>query len=234
LPSSDGGAPDAPAAPADATPDRPPADTRPPDTATFGLDAAPPRLDSAPAPPADTASPPADVHPPTTVDYTFEGSPDGWVDLRWDWFTPKATQMILRASTVEHLQGTQSLEIPINHNGSMDWPTVGIRKMFMDQLPPGATITYHIWFPDNGSIFGVQPYVLFYRVTDLDQNPRWGGVQNIIVSPAITPGQWSTVTHRVPDDMDTTRGVQEVGMEWRTNGAKTVKVYMDDIYWNAP
>ena len=210
-------------------------DTAPPaldgtrDTALPALDATP---DTAVSPPRDAAAVAIDAHPPTTVAFSFEGSTEEWIDLRWDWFKPNAKEMTLRTSTLEHLLGTQSVEIPLVHDGSMNWPTVGIRKKYLNQLPPGTVITYHVWFPSNGSITGVQPYVLYYRPTDPDSDPQWSGV-TIYEVPALKPG-WNVITHQVPVGMDPVRGVSEVGMEWRTNGAQTVKVYMDDIYWNAP
>jgi hypothetical protein len=206
-------APDA-AAPDAAAPDAAAPDAAAPDTA---VPEAPPPQDAALDPAADGAAPPL---------YSFEASVQGWQDQHADFFAQPPAQVTRTASPT--FEGGYSLALTLHTSGTYRTPEIGVADTFGDKLKAGTVITYHVWFPRGGAIEGVQPYVFYYRQgVALAQ---FGGVDPIIYAANLNAGGWSTVTHRVPADVDS-RGVIEVGLEWRTNGPQTVTVFMDAITW---
>lgn len=224
APAVDAGAPALDAAPSTA-------DAGVEDSAAVMADVASPSPPDAPPPDAarDVAAQPEDAPPPADAPatgrprYDFETSTQGWRDLR-DTFYHQPTTPVAR-STARAWQGQASLEISIDTMNNYTTPTIGV--MIDEPLPAGTRITYHLWFPGNGSIEAVQPYVLYqkrgYSI------PQWGGIDPVLFTTQLTPDAWNTVTHVVPADI--AGNVLEVGMEWRTFGNQRVKVYMDAISW---
>jgi hypothetical protein len=165
---------------------------------------------------------PADA-PAGASRYGFETSAEGWHDLR-DAFYHQPTTAVAR-STAHAFEGQSALEISVDTMNGYTTPTIGV--MISQAIPAGTRITYHLWFPGNGSIEAVQPYVLYdKRGSNI---PQWGGIDPVLSTSALTPNAWNTVTHVVPDDI--VGKVYEVGMEWRTFGNQRVKVYMDAVTW---
>jgi hypothetical protein len=166
--------------------------------------------------------------PATAPRFSFESSTQGWQDQHAAYFgQPVAPVTRVTSPTFE---GAHSIAIALQtvNNSMGNYRTeVGVTQS-LGQLRAGTVITYHIWFPDNGSIEGVQPYVFYFRPGD--SAPVFAGITPILFSDSLNQGDWTTVTHRVPGDVDG-RGVTEVGLEWRTNGPQTVTVYMDAITW---
>jgi serine/threonine protein kinase len=174
-----------------------------------------------PAPSPTVASPPGSP----VLRYTFENALQGWMDLRYEYYLAARTRV--RPSTARALEGRHALEIQIRTTTEYTTPTIGVYEQFLDRLPAGTEITYHVWFPRAEPFEGIQPYVLYHR--NLDPDPIWGA-QGILPISSLRPGQWNAVKLRVPADVGPD-GVIEVGMEWRTNGAQTETVYMDAISW---
>jgi hypothetical protein len=167
--------------------------------------------------------------PASATRFSFESSTQGWQDQHAAYFgQPVAPVTRVMSQTFD---GAYSIAIALQtmNNTMGNYRTeVGVTQNLGSQLRAGTVITYHIWFPDNGTIEGVQPYVFYFRPGE--SAPVFAGIMPILFSDSLNQADWTTVTHRVPADVDG-RGVTEVGLEWRTNGPQTVTVYMDAITW---
>jgi hypothetical protein len=163
---------------------------------------------------------------PATARYSFESSVQGWQDQHYDYFQQVASRVV--RSTAMSFDGIASIAITLKTTASYHTPEIGVAQSFGAALPGGTVITYHLWFPAGSAIEGVQPYLFYFRPGAAAA--VFAGIDPIIYATELNAGGWSTITHRVPADVDS-RGVIEVGLEWRTNGAQTVTVYMDAITW---
>jgi hypothetical protein len=201
-------------------------DARRPELDAAGpLDVTPP--DQPPAPCPDCADASSDRPVPATALFSFESSVQGWKDQHYDFFGKPAARVT--RSTVRAHDGVSALEIGLVTSGTYHTPEIGVMSDdFPARIGPGAVITYHVWLPPGGQLEGVQPYVTYYRAGSTA--PVWGGIDPILFASSLAAGGWTTVTHRVPMDVDS-RGVVEVGMEWRTNGPQSVTVYLDAVTW---
>jgi hypothetical protein len=159
--------------------------------------------------------------------YSFESGVEAWEDLRFDYF--KVAKIPLASSTTYAWQGSHALEIPLTIVKDSNRPTIGIRDVnFVSRPAAGATITYHVWIPAGSPLETVQPYVLYWGPSDRDFPSAWGG--EAILASTLPHGQWISLTVKVPNDV-VAPGVAEVGIEWRTVGAQTLKVYVDGVSW---
>jgi hypothetical protein len=175
---------------------------------------------------ADMAGPDTQVATAANSRYSFETSLQGWKDQHFDYFGQPATKVV--RSTARAWDGLYGIEIALRTTASYRTPEIGVAASFGTQLRAGSVISYHLWFPADGSIEGVQPYVFYYRAGA--SAPDFGGIDPILFADSLNPGGWTTVTFKVPADVDV-RGVTEVGLEWRTNGARSVNVYLDAVTW---
>jgi hypothetical protein len=185
-----------------------------------------PGRDLASGAPRDSRSDLADSRggPMPSPRYSFESSTQGWQDQHGSYFG-QADNAVSRARSPT-FDGAYSLAIELRTTG-MFRTEVGVTQS-LSGLRAGTVITYHIWFPNDGTIEGVQPYVFYFH--DDVSAPVFAGTMPILYPASLNPGGWTTVTHRVPSDVDG-RGVTEVGFEWRTNGPQIVTVFMDAITW---
>jgi hypothetical protein len=200
----------------------------PADTTRRTADATAPALDARNVASDGRDDSPSDLSsaPVSASRYSFESSTQQWQDQHAGYFGQPVTPVTRVTSPT--FEGAYSIAIAVHTTGTYHTPEIGVTDALGSQLRAGTVITYHIWFPDNGTIEGVQPYVFYNRAGATA--PVFAGIDPILFSDGLNPGAWSTVTHKVPDDVDG-RGVTEVGLEWRTNGPQTVTVYMDAITW---
>jgi hypothetical protein len=88
-------------------------------------------------------------------------------------------------------------------------------------VPPGATVTFHVWVPAGSAITTIEPYATDYN---------WGWTSN--PTGSFTAGAWNTVTLTVPSTAITP--LNRLGLRFTTSGAWTGTVYVDSIDWTAP
>lgn len=198
-----------------------------------------PNPDLAPAP--DMAPPPFLDWPPagSKNSFSFESSVEGWVDLRWDHY--HVSEIFPTTSTAHPWHGNRSLAVPLDTRSWKDTykPTIGIRRASFGASPPANTlITYQIWVPEGTQLHYAQPYVFYHQPGHADNDLSWGSDSEVYLAkdcPAQFPkclphAQWTTITVRVPGDVDS-RGVEEVGIEWETDGVQNFTVYVDGVSW---
>ena len=165
---------------------------------------------------------------PVTSRYHFESSAQGWTDLRFGYYGAPRTSVVRSAGRA--WDGQYALEIALETTASYTSPTIGVAEAFGSRLPAGTRITFRVWFPAGDAIEFLQPFVIYYRPGDRDGVPVWGGPSSPLFASSLVAGQWNTITHRVPADVDS-RGVVELGIEWNTRGARNVTVYLDAVTW---
>jgi hypothetical protein len=182
-------------------------------------------VDTSSAPPRDTTA--------ARLRYDFEAGVAEWQDIRWSQYLQSKAAPVTQATGVSY-EGAHALKIELTTTGSYVTPTIGIQHEFGNQLTRGMVINYWVWVPADGSITAVQPFTIYYRPQDADGSPIWSGGKGVnkiyFTGTDLKAGEWNKVSHRVPDDVDA-RGVVELGVEWRTPGALSTTVYLDDVYF---
>jgi len=117
-------------------------------------------------------------------------------------------------STAQHYAGQRSLAANFAGTaaGTSAVETSGV------VVPPGATVTFHVYIPAGSQITTIEPYLQDYNWT-WSSNP----------TTSFTPGAWNTVTLTVPTTSITP--VQRLGLRFTTGAAWTGTVYVDSINW---
>jgi len=120
----------------------------------------------------------------------------------------------IATSTARHYAGQRSLAVNVAGTaaGSASLEQSGVI------VPPGATITFHVFIPAGSRITKVEPYLMDYN---------WGWFSN--PSTTFTPGTWNTFTLTVPATSVTP--LQRLGLNLTTGGAWTGTVHVDSIDW---
>lgn len=149
-----------------------------------------------------------------TAKYNFEESIQSWL-------VPVTTQSFtsLLRSTARYFAGAASLA------GTVAATAPG--KYFMAAeppspvVPPGATVTFHVYVPQASTIDWVQPYVL-----EGTPGYRWTGTKVGIADLSV--GAWNTITVVVPSDAVP---IESLGVQFHVDAAWTGTVYVDSIDW---
>jgi hypothetical protein len=191
-----------------------------------GPDAAPDAASLADGPAAG-GDLPVDTVAPTAL-YNFEQSTQGWGDLRPGGVTPP---VVSRTSALSY-DGRSALAVSLRSNASASstHSIVGVYEEFRSRLPAGTTIHFRLWVPAGSAFDYIQPYVLYYKPSDPDGDPRWGGIDPPLFPADLPRDTWIPITHRVPLDADA-RGVVEVGFEFVLLPSRSVTVYIDAVTW---
>jgi hypothetical protein len=147
---------------------------------------------------------------PDPTQFSFETDTRAWT-TGGDQISGVAT------STAQHYAGRQSMAV--NFSGT----SVGTSSVDASYitLPPGTTVTFHVWVPTGSKIKTIEPYVSDYN---------WGWTSNPTVS--FTAGAWNTLTLTVPSTAITP--LNRLGLRFTTSAAWTGTVYVDSIDWTAP
>jgi hypothetical protein len=120
----------------------------------------------------------------------------------------------IASSTAQHYAGQRSLAV--NFNGA----AAGSSSVSVSNVvvPPGATITFHVYIPAGSQVTAIEPYL---------QDYNWNWFSNPTTS--FTPGAWNTFTVTVPSTSVTP--LQSLGLKLTTGAAWTGTVYVDAINW---
>ncbi len=147
-----------------------------------------------------------------TTQYNFENSTQGWI---------ASGGMITGVSTSDKavFAGAKSLAVSFGGNaGQTQSVSVGAPS-----TSAGKTITFHIWFPASSAIISLQPYVLQGAGGGWSWTGNWQSTSNL------TPNAWNTITVTVPANAVTP--LNQLGIEFTTNGAWTGTCYVDAVGW---
>lgn len=147
----------------------------------------------------------------TVPRYNFESSTQSWT------YGSNATGVA--QSTTQAYYGTHSLQLNLSGTNGQ-----GTAKIFSPPpvIAAGTVVSFRFWFPNNGSILAVQPYVQqgaagSYAFT----SSYWG-------TGGLSAGNWNTVTVTVPAN---SAGIGEIGIQFFLNGTVTTTAYVDAIEW---
>jgi hypothetical protein len=133
-------------------------------------------------------------------------------------WTPSGAQIgSVATSTAQHYAGKQSMAV--NFSGT----SVGTASVDMNGavVPPGTTVSFHVWIPAGSKITTIEPYL---------QDYSWGWASN--PTSSFTAGAWNTLTLTVPATSITP--LKRLGLRFTTSAAWTGTVYVDSIDWTAP
>jgi hypothetical protein len=152
------------------------------------------------------------VSAPTTAQYTFETSTQGWAT------TGGIINSVARSS-VQKFEGAHSLLA--NFNGKK----AGTARVYVrtPAAPAGSTVTFHVWIPAGSKVASVQPYVQ----QGASGNWTWTGNWQPIGS--LTAGAWNTIQVTVPSNAVTP--LYEMGIEFVTSAGWKGACYVDSIGW---
>jgi hypothetical protein len=209
--------------PADAT--VPARDSPPPPRPDAGPDSSNPYMGSTPLVVTRPETPATDM-----AEYNFETGTQGWKDIRHGYYKVREIPV---EPTTERFAGKGGIKISLDLTMApaiLGFPNeqyqryIGIFRNFGSALPPGRVVTMRFWFP-TGGISYVQPFVIY---DDTSGRSRWFSNRqgDVYFASSLRPGEWNTLTVVVPSD---SREVTQLGMQWATEGARNVTVYMDSI-----
>ncbi len=144
--------------------------------------------------------------------YNFEGGTQGWLS---------SGGMIsgVASSSVQTFAGAKSLAVSFKGTGA-DTQYALVKA---PATPAGKTITFHVWFPSGSAISSIQPYAL------QGAGGGWAWTGNWQSTANLTPNAWNTITITLPANAVTP--LDQIGVEFSTNGAWTGTCYVDTVGW---
>ncbi len=144
--------------------------------------------------------------------YNFEAGTQGWR-------SSGGMVVGVSGSSAQAFAGLGSLAVVFN-GGTGQTQHVSVAA---PATPAGRTITFHVWIPAGSRIVSVQPYALQGAAGGW----RWSGNWKAISS--LTAGAWNTIMVAVPSTAVTP--LDQLGVEFTTNGAWSGTCYVDTVGW---
>ncbi len=143
--------------------------------------------------------------------YAFETDTQGW----------RARGPSAEAPTVSGLRayaGTRSLAV--RFNGASGTTSVHVPT---PPVPPGRTVTFHVWVPQGAGLDSLQAYVQEGEAGRYRFTGTWRALGSL------TPDAWNTLEVAVP--ANATRPLLELGVELRASGGWRGTVHVDAVRW---
>ena len=154
----------------------------------------------APIPPPTT--------PPSTAQYGFEGSTQGWL--------ASGSVTSVTSTSERSFSGASSLKVNLSGSGS------GIAKVASPAVSAGKSVSFHVWLPAGSAFSAVQPYVLQGAAGGWVWTGNW---QN---AASLQAGSWNTLVVQVPANAS---ALAELGVQFSLNGTATGTAYVDSVSW---
>jgi hypothetical protein len=145
-----------------------------------------------------------------TARYNFESGVQGFA-------TSGGMITGVSSSTARAFAGTHSLAATFNGAAGTQFV-----RTSAPGTPPGATVTFRVWFPSGGRITAVQPYVL----QNATGNWTWTGTWK--TASQLTANAWNTIAVTVPSNA---AALAELGVAFTTDATWTGTAYVDAVTW---
>ncbi|MEO5767339.1 MAG: hypothetical protein ABIS92_03225, partial [Polyangia bacterium] len=146
-----------------------------------------------------------------TARYNFESTTQSWIALGKALFTS------VTRSNVRHFAGQYALAGAINATAAGSYQA-GVTPT---AIPPGTTITFHVFFPSGSTIEWIQPYAQ-------EGGPNYTWIGKLTFTRNLTAGAWNTMTVVIPAG---TGAIGSLGVQFSLTGAWTGTVYIDSVTW---
>lgn len=148
-----------------------------------------------------------------TARYNFESTTQSWIGIALG----KALFTSVTRSNVRQFAGQYALAGAINATAAGTYQA-GVTPT---AIPPGTTITFHVFFPSGSTIEWIQPYAQ-------EGGPDFTWVGKLIFTRNLTAGAWNTMTVVIPAG---TGAIGSLGVQFSLTGAWTGTVYIDSVTW---
>lgn len=151
-------------------------------------------------------------------EFGFEGSAEGFGA-----YGEKGTTGEASATTDKAFKGEGALKIDVS---AADGGMVSVNIDGKSIVPAGSKVTFRVWIPSGAPLSEIQGFVMPHDPAwdVVKWNGAWGGYEYM------KKDAWNELTLTLPEDTDMTL-MQQVGVQFKTNGEAEFSVYIDSIDW---